>query len=92
MSSLCTRAFDRTDSEDSDVHVLERWMIATKNIPSMHYPRRRNVTTSVVGLKKNNQTNKTKKNPGHICKQISPKMVKPRDLAGNTEEEEEKTG
>ena len=39
-----------------------------KNTPSMHLPRKWNVTTSMVGLRN-----------GHI---ISPKMVNPRDVAG----------
>ena len=38
-----------------------------------------NVTASTVGLKRN----------GHIRKKISHKMVNPRDLAGNAEEEDE---
>ena len=43
----------------------------------MHYRRRRNVTTSVVGLKK-----------GHIRKNLT-KRVNPRDTAWNALEEEE---
>ena len=42
-----------------------------KNTPSMHHPRRRNVTTSLAGLKKTVTYAK-----------ISPKMVNPRDIAG----------
>ena len=41
-----------------------------KNTPSMHHPRRRNLTTSVVGLRN-----------GNIPK-ISPQVVNPRDIAG----------
>ena len=33
-SSLCTHAFHRTDSKDPDVHVLDRWMPATKTHPA----------------------------------------------------------
>ena len=44
------------------------------------YPRRRNVTTSMVGLKK-------KKTVRHA--KLSPKLVNPRDIAGNAEEEED---
>ena len=40
----------------------------------MHHPRRRNVTTSMVGVK---------------YAKISPEIVNPRDIAGNAEEEEE---
>ena len=50
-----------------------------KNIPIMHHPRRRKVTTSMVGLEN-----------GHIeYANISPKLMNPRDIAGNAEEEEE---
>ena len=48
-----------------------------KNTPSMQHPWRRNVTTSMVGLKKRSHTQK-----------CHPKMVNPRVIAGNTEEEE----
>ena len=50
-SSLSIHAFNRTDSKDPGIHVLVRWMPATKT-PSMQYPQRRNVTTSMVGFKK----------------------------------------
>ena len=43
----------------SDIHDLDRWMLASKT-PSMHHPQRRNVTTS----------------------KFSPKLVNPRDIAG----------
>ena len=33
-SSLCTRAFHGTDSQDPDVHVLDRWMLAAKAHPA----------------------------------------------------------
>ena len=48
------------DSKDPDVHVLDGWMPATKNTPSTHHPRRRNVTTLMVGLKN-----------GHIRKNLT---------------------
>ena len=40
----------------------------------MHHPCRRNVTTAMIWAKNNSR--------------ISPKMVNPRDVAGNAEEEE----
>ena len=79
-SSLCTHAFHRTDSKDPDVHILDRWILATppplpkqthSNTPSMQHPRRRNVTTSMVGFKK-----------AVTYTKISLKMVNPRDIAG----------
>ena len=42
----------------------------------LFHPRRRNMNTSIVGLDKNKNKN------GHIRKKISPKIVNPRDLAG----------
>ena len=42
-----------------------------KNTPSTHHPRRRNVTTLMVGLKKQSHTQKS-----------HPKVVNPRDIAG----------
>ena len=52
-------------------------MPATKTHPAcMHHPQRLNVTTSVTGLKMVTYT------------QLSPKMVNPRDIAGNAEEED----
>ena len=39
------------DLKEPDIHVLDGWMAATKSTPSMHHPRRWNVTTSIVGLK-----------------------------------------
>ena len=49
-----------TDSKDPDIHVPDRWLLATKNTSSMHHPRWRNVTTPVVGLKN-----------GHIWKNLT---------------------
>ena len=43
------------------------------------HPQRQNVTTSMVGLKKKTVT----------YAKISPEMVKPRDIAGNAEEEKQ---
>ena len=51
-----------------------------KNTPSIHHLQRQNVPTSMVDLKKKKQSHTQK---------ISSKMVKPRDIAGNVEEEEE---
>ena len=42
-----------------------------KNTPSTHHPQRRNVTTLMVGLKN-----------GHIRKNLTQKVVNPRDIAG----------
>ena len=42
-----------------------------KNTPSTHHPRRRNVTTLMVGLKKRSHTQKS-----------HPKVVNPKDIAG----------
>ena len=42
-----------------------------QNTPSTHHPRRRNVTTLMVGLKKRSHTQKS-----------HPKVVNPRDIAG----------
>ena len=42
-----------------------------KNTPSTHHPRRRNVTTLMVGLKN-----------GHIHKNLTQKVVNPRGIAG----------
>ena len=50
---------------------------ANKNTPRIHQPRRQNVTASVVGLKKQSYT----------LASFQKKMVKPRDIAGNAEEE-----
>ena len=60
-SSLCTHVFHRMDSKDPDIHAPD----GNKNTPSMHHPRRRNVTTTMVGLK-----------DGHIRK-ISPTNGEP---------------
>ena len=61
-------------------HSCPRWENAShKNTPSMHHPRKQNVTTSMVGLKND-----------HIRKYLT-QMVNPRDKAGNAEDEEEDT-
>ena len=57
-SSLCTHAFHDMNSKKPDIHVLDGWMRATKT-PSMHHPRRRNVTTC-IGIKE-----------GHIRKTLT---------------------
>ena len=51
-SCLCMQAFHHTDSKERDIHVLDRWMPATKT-SSMHHPWRQNMATSMIGL---NQT------------------------------------
>ena len=57
---VCAHVHSIVDSEDPDIHVLDGWMPATKNTPSMHHPQRQNVTTSMVGLKN-----------GHIHKNLT---------------------
>ena len=58
------------------LHSCPRGMNAgNKNTPSVLHPRRRNVTTSMVGFKT------------VTCAKMSPKMVNPRDSAGDAEEE-----
>ena len=54
-------------------------MPATKNTPSMHHPRRWNVTTLMVGLKKRSHTQKS-----------HPKVVNPRDIAGERKKNKKK--
>ena len=54
-------------------------MPATKNTPSTHHPRRRNVTTLMVGLKKRSHTQKS-----------HPKVVNPRDIAGERKKKKKK--
>ena len=51
-----------------------------KSTQCMHHSRRRNVTTSMVGLKTQSQAHK-----------ISPKRMNPRDIAKKAEEEEEES-
>ena len=89
-SSLCTHALHSTDS---DIHILNGWMPATKT-PSVHHPWRWNVTTSMVGFKN-----------GHIHENLTQndepqryswerrmrREVNPRDIVGNAEEEEEES-
>ena len=48
-----------------------------KNTPSMHHPRRRNVTTLMVGVKKRSHTQKSHQ-----------KVVNPRDIAGERKKKE----
>ena len=50
-----------------------------KNTPSTHHPRRRNVTTLMVGLKN-----------GHIRKNLTQKVVNPRDIAGERKKKKKK--
>ena len=64
-----------------------------QNTPSMHHPRRRNVTTSTVGLKnshiRKNLTLNDEPQRYSWKHRRKRRMVKPRDIAGNPEEEEE---
>ena len=50
-----------------------------KNTPSTHHPRRQNVTTLMVGLKN-----------GHIRKNLTQKVVNPRDIAGERKKKNNK--
>ena len=50
-----------------------------KNTPSTHHPRRRNATTLMVGLEN-----------GHIRKNLTQKVVNPRDIAGERQKKKKK--
>ena len=52
---------------------------SNKNTPSTHHPRRRNVTTLMVGLKKRSHMQKS-----------HPKVVNPRDIAGERKKKKKK--
>ena len=52
---------------------------SNKNTLSTHYPRRWNVTTLMVGLKN-----------GYICKNLTQKVVNPRDIAGERKKKKKK--
>ena len=52
-----------------------------KITPSTHHPRRRNVTTLMVGLKN-----------GHIRKNLTQKVVNPRDIAGERKKKKKSAG
>ena len=69
------------DSKDPDIHILDEWMPSNRNTPSMHHPWRQNSDYLDGWIKKLITYAK-----------ISPKMVNPRDLAGNAGEEEEEDG
>ena len=48
------------DPKDPDIHVPDGWMPAKKpHTPSMHHPRKQNMTTSMVGLKKRSHAQKS---------------------------------
>ena len=64
---LVMHAFHHIDSIDSDIYVVDGWMLATKNTPSMHHPWGRNVSTSMVGLKKLSHTGKSHQNTHQKC-------------------------
>ena len=53
---------------------------SNKNTPSTHHPRRRNVTTLMVGLKN-----------GHIRKNLTQKVVNPRDIARERKKKKKRT-
>ena len=67
------------DSKDSDILCPRQVNVCNKNTPSMHSPRRQNVTTSVAGLKTDTHA------------KIPPKLVNPRYIAGNAEKEEDES-
>ena len=81
-------------------HSCPRWVnVGNKDTPSVHHPWRWNVTTSIAGLK-NGHIDKNLTQNGEPqryywehrrSRNISSKMVNPRDLAWNVEEEEEKS-
>ena len=50
-----------------------------KKTPSTHHPQKRNVTTLMVGLKN-----------GHIRKNLTQKVVNPRDIAGERKKKKKK--
>ena len=56
-----------------------RMNAGNKNTPRTHHPRRRNVTTLMVGLKKRSHTQKS-----------HPKVVNPRDIAGERKKKKKK--
>ena len=58
---------------------IRRVNAGNKNTPSTHHPRRRNVTTLMVGLKKWSHTQKS-----------HPKVVNPRDTAGERKKKKKK--
>ena len=53
--------------------------VGNKNTPSTHHPRKRNVTTLMVGLKKRSHTQKS-----------HPKVVNPRDIGGERKKKKKK--
>ena len=63
------------DLKDPDIHVLDGWMWETKIASTIH----KTVCDYLYGWIKKTVTNA----------KISPKMVSPRDIAGNEEEEKE---
>ena len=82
LSSPCTHAFHRRLKRS--LHSCPRRVNSSKkpkpkqSTPSMHHPRRWNMTISVVGLK----------TWSHVYAKISPRMLNPRDIAGKAEEED----
>ena len=73
---VCAHMHSTTQThKDPDIHVLDGWMQATKTHPAIINPRRWIRTTLMAGLKTVTYA------------KISLKMVNPRDIAENTEEE-----
>ena len=54
--------------ERSERPCLRRVNAGNKNTPCMHHPRRRNVTTSLAGLKRRKQKQKQKTKRSHTQK------------------------
>ena len=84
-SSLRTHAFHRTDLKDPDIHVLDGWMPAAKTHPACTIHKDGMWLPLWLDLDKNQKWS-------HNYAKISPKMVNPRDIAGNAEEEEVMSG
>ena len=70
-SSLCITCISSHRLKRSQRSCPRRVNAGNKNTPSTHHPRRRNVTTLMVGFKNS-----------HICKNVTRKVVNPRDIAG----------
>ena len=73
-SSLCTHAIHRTDPKDPEVYVLNGWMPATKPYPA------KNTHEDGMWLSRWLDQKRSYWQKSH------PKMVKPRDIAGDAEE------
>ena len=77
MSSLCTHAFHHTDSKDPDIHVLDGECRQQKN--TQNAPSAKTESDYLNGWIKKTVT----------YAKISSKMLNPRDIGRNAEEEEQ---